>query len=82
MPTPLDRHLNLHQAALGVRAARQQQLASNIANADTPHYKARDIEFRSALESALGGKLGGPVELRVPPASTSKRRATVHSISR
>lgn len=63
MPTPLDRHLNLHQAALGVRAARQQQLASNIANADTPHYKARDIEFRSALESALGGKLVGPVEL-------------------
>ncbi len=63
MPTPLDRHLNLHQAALGVRAARQQQLASNIANADTPHYKARDIEFRSALESALGGKFGGPVEL-------------------
>lgn len=63
MPTPLDRLLDLPQAALGVRAARQQLLASNIANADTPHYKARDQEFRSALESALGGRLGGPVEL-------------------
>ena len=71
MPTPLDRLLDLPQAALGVRAARQQQLASNIANADTPHYKARDLDFKSALESAMGGKAGagGPVEL----ARTSSR---------
>lgn len=63
MPTPLDRLLDLPQAALGVRAARQEAIASNIANADTPHFKARDLDFRSALESAMGGKAGGPVEL-------------------
>ncbi|WP_018409963.1 flagellar basal body rod protein FlgB [Methyloversatilis thermotolerans] len=71
MPTtPLDRLLNLPQTALGVRAARQQTLASNIANADTPHYKARDMDFKAALQTALGGGLsGGPVEL----ALTSNR---------
>ena len=63
MPTPLDRLLDLPQAALGVRATRQQAIASNIANADTPNYKARDLDFRSALEGAMGGKVGGPVEL-------------------
>jgi flagellar basal-body rod protein FlgB len=63
MPTPLDRLLDLPQAALGVRATRQQALASNIANADTPHFKARDLDFRSALQSAMGGSAGGPVEL-------------------
>ncbi|WP_374341517.1 flagellar basal body rod protein FlgB [Methyloversatilis sp.] len=70
MPTPLDRLIDLPQAALGVRAARQQQLASNIANADTPHYKARDIEFKEALQTAVGGSMArGPVEL----ARTSSR---------
>ena len=69
MPNPLDKLLDLPQAALGVRATRQQTLAANIANADTPHYKARDVDFRGALEAAMGGRLGGPVEL----ARTSAR---------
>src|SRR4029077_1928561 len=33
-------------------------LASNIANADTPNYKARDFDFASVLDTALGGSLG------------------------
>ena len=47
--------LRFHQSVLDMRAFRQQVLASNIANADTPHYKARDIDFKSALQSALAG---------------------------
>lgn len=39
--------------ALNLRARRSEVLASNIANADTPHYKARDLDFRSALKSAM-----------------------------
>lgn len=39
--------------ALNLRARRSEVLASNIANADTPHYKARDLDFRSALTSAM-----------------------------
>lgn len=44
--------------AMDLRAYRQQVLASNIANADTPHYKARDFDFRSALQKATAGRLG------------------------
>jgi flagellar basal-body rod protein FlgB len=48
-----DDVLAYHQIALAVRAQRQQVLASNIANADTPNYKARDIDFAKALQNAL-----------------------------
>ena len=36
-------------------SARQIVVASNIANADTPGYKTRDIDFQAELRSALGG---------------------------
>jgi flagellar basal-body rod protein FlgB len=49
----LDQYLGFHETALSLRAQRQQLLASNIANADTPHYKARDIDFSQALNGAL-----------------------------
>ena len=49
----LDDYLRFNQLALDLRAQRQQLLASNIANADTPHFKARDIDFTSALQGAL-----------------------------
>lgn len=61
----IDNELGIHQKALGLRAYRQQVLASNIANADTPHYKARDIDFKASLQGALGGKggVGGQLDL-------------------
>lgn len=55
----LDNYLSFNEASLSLRAQRQQLLASNIANADTPNYQARDIEFSSALKSALSNS-GGP----------------------
>jgi flagellar basal-body rod protein FlgB len=54
MSNAIDRHFNLHQASLGARAYRSQVLASNIANADTPGYQARDIDFKAVLGQALG----------------------------
>ena len=51
----LDDMLNFHTQALRVRDQRQQVLASNIANADTPHYKARDLDFKATLQGALQG---------------------------
>ncbi len=39
------------EQALNVRAYRQQVLASNLANADTPNYKAQDIDFHSILQN-------------------------------
>lgn len=53
MGNTLDNYLGLQQAALKVREQRQQVLASNIANADTPNYKARDIDFKQALNHAM-----------------------------
>ena len=60
MTDRLDNEFRFHQSALALRAERQQLLASNIANADTPNFKARDIDFRKALQQALGGAAGQP----------------------
>lgn len=49
----LDSYLGFNEAALSLRSQRQELLASNIANADTPNYKARDIDFSNALQGAL-----------------------------
>lgn len=51
----LDDALRFNQTALSLRAARQELLASNIANADTPNYKARDLDFADTLQNALSG---------------------------
>ena len=53
MAGKLDEVFSFHENALRLRAQRQQLLASNIANADTPHYKAKDIDFGKAMQSAL-----------------------------
>ena len=41
---------DIHPAALRVRDTRAELLASNLANADTPYYKARDLDFRAILK--------------------------------
>lgn len=45
----LNNYLGLHTQALKVRTDRSQLLASNIANADTPQYQARDVDFRAVM---------------------------------
>lgn len=49
MAFSFDDILGVHQPALITHSRRAQLLASNLANADTPGYKARDIDFRQAL---------------------------------
>jgi flagellar basal-body rod protein FlgB len=48
---------NQHLNALRVRELRNEVLASNLANADTPNYKARDVDFSTALQDAQQGKV-------------------------
>jgi len=48
----IDKAIGIHAQALQLRARRAELLASNLANADTPNYKARDLDFRSALTEA------------------------------
>lgn len=50
----LDSDLAFVANALKLRAQRQAVLAANLANADTPNYKARDLDFASALKGAMG----------------------------
>ena len=50
----LTRTLDFHSNALVLRAERQRVIASNIANADTPGYAGRDINFKEALSAANG----------------------------
>ena len=47
--------LGIHAAALELRSQRMGLLASNIANAATPGYKARDIDFAAALKASQAG---------------------------
>ena len=51
--------LNFYGAALNVRQERADLIANNIANADTPGYKAVDVSFGSALASELGEQTNG-----------------------
>jgi flagellar basal-body rod protein FlgB len=66
MTSKIDSTFQFHQAALNLREARQELLASNIANADTPTYKAKDIDFARALQGAMSGNTA-----KLPLASTS-----------
>lgn len=52
--TGIRDHIGLHADALVLRERRNNVLASNIANAATPGFKARDIDFASAMERAQG----------------------------
>ena len=61
----------VHGAALALRSQRLSMLASNIANAATPNYKARDIDFNAALARATEGQsvddaVNGAIAYRVP----------------
>ncbi len=64
----LDQLFDTHSEALKLRAFRQQVLASNIANADTPNYKAVDIDFASEMKRIMAGGAGA-----VQPARTDPR---------
>ncbi|MGH1486202.1 MAG: flagellar basal body rod protein FlgB [Cellvibrionaceae bacterium] len=50
MTISFDKALGIHQQALQVRSQRAQVLANNLANIDTPNYKARDVDFKGILQ--------------------------------
>jgi flagellar basal-body rod protein FlgB len=72
MPTSIDAYLGIHTRALTLESRRTELLANNLANADTPGFKARDIDFRSALAAAGGTTAGdtaaAELKYRVPMA--------------
>ncbi len=58
----LDKFFGISQQALKIHSRRAEVLAGNLANADTPGYKARDIDFKAALQQLKSGM--GDVTLR------------------
>jgi flagellar basal-body rod protein FlgB len=62
----IDKALGVHAQALGLRSKRMEVLARNIANADTPHFKAKDIDFRSVLKQTREDSLQTTNNLHMP----------------
>jgi flagellar basal-body rod protein FlgB len=54
--TMTDTLFGIHATALALRSQRMTMIASNIANAATPNYKARDLDFGAALNQAEAGR--------------------------
>jgi flagellar basal-body rod protein FlgB len=65
----LTKSLDFQSQALVLRSERQRLIASNIANADTPGYIARDMDFSRALREATG---------QIEPKATLKTTAAGH----
>ncbi len=55
--------LGVHESALLLRAERAQVIASNLANVDTPNYKARDFDFQAAIKRSMGEQSGDQLAL-------------------
>ncbi|MEY4718529.1 MAG: flagellar basal body rod protein FlgB [Pseudomonadota bacterium] len=53
MSINFERALGIHPQALALREKRSEILATNLANADTPDYKARDLDFKTVLQNSL-----------------------------
>lgn len=62
----LTSQIDFQSQALLLRSERQRLLAGNIANADTPGYMARDMDFAAALRQATGNTAAGSSGLNVP----------------
>ena len=75
MLNQLDKAFAFNVAALGLREQRQQVLASNIANADTPNFKARDFDFSRALDGAMTTLAHGEA-----PESRAQARSSAASV--
>ena len=73
----LEQHVSVYSQALNLRTQRHQVLASNIANADTPNYKARDFNFTTAMQNALSGRMEA-----VPETNTRRQSGAASSTAR
>jgi flagellar basal-body rod protein FlgB len=69
VPLSLDSYLGASPDALKLSARRTEVLAANLANADTPNYKARDIDFRTAMAAAAGGSNADGLSLKTTNGS-------------
>lgn len=74
MSISFDRALGIHDDAIAVREKRAEVLANNIANADTPHYQARDVDFKSIL----AGESQSVKTLKMTKTNESHHESVMH----
>ncbi|ADV27368.1 flagellar basal-body rod protein FlgB [Pseudoxanthomonas suwonensis 11-1] len=70
MLNPISSYMGVHADALPLREQRMKLIASNLANADTPGYKAQDLDFNAALDAATRSRTGGVANGPGVPAAT------------
>ena len=71
----------IHESTLLFRARRMDVLAANIANADTPRYKARDVEFARALEGAArSATIARTHERHIAPSTGTLRESLQYRV--
>ena len=78
MPLSIDAYLGVQQDALKVQSKRMEVLAKNLANVDTPNYKAQDIDFKTALAQA--GSPGSSLALTTTSANQIGNNATTGGV--
>jgi len=61
MAISIDKAFGIHENAMHLQARRAQLLSQNLANSDTPGYKAKDIDFKTALKAAANGNATQPL---------------------
>ncbi len=76
----IDTAFSAHEKALGVRSQRMELLSRNIANADTPNFKARDIDFRQALKDTQASTLQASHHSHITNTDEASRSSTKYRI--
>ncbi len=74
----LSSQFDFHGEALKLRSERQRVIASNIANADTPGYLSRDMNFKAALANATKGSPGATQLASVAMSGTLAATSAAH----
>ena len=80
MAINFDKAFGVHVNALELRSERSNILANNIANADTPGYKSRDIDFHQVLES-MSGEQGSDLSMKTTSSGHATGLLTGESIN-
>ena len=76
-----DSAFGIHERALDLRGQRMEVIARNIANVDTPHFKAQDIDFKQVLNDAQGDhSLRATHSPHIQSAGSQKQANTVFTI--
>ncbi len=77
MPNPINQLFGIHAQSVQLRSQRAELLAANLANADTPNYKARDFDFSAALKDMQGLQNTGAVKIAASQAGHISNNAGV-----